>query len=432
MDVCIVGAGYVGLVTGVCFAELGNNVICVDNDKKKIEMLKKLKAPFYEHGLEAMIKENVKSGRLSFAASVKEGVKKSLVIFICVGTPPRTGGGADLSYVENVAKEIAKSMPSYRLVVEKSTVPVETGRWVEHTIKINNKKGIKFDVASNPEFLKEGTAIEDFMHPDRVVIGVETKKARDILMELYRPINAEIVVTDIKSAELIKHASNSFLATKISFINSVANVCESTGADIEKVSYGIGLDKRIGRAFLKSGIGYGGFCFPKDLDAFIHISDKIGYDFSILKAVRKVNEEQKELFVKKIEEALWILKDKTIGVLGLSFKPNTDDMRFAPSIDIINSLMAGGARIKAYDPQAMAKAKDVFKGVKLCKDAYEAARDSDALVILTDWHDFKVLDLKRVKKLLRNPLVLDGRNMFDPAKMKEMGFRYICMGRQTA
>ena len=430
MNIAIIGAGYVGLVTGACFAELGNIVICVDNDPEKIALLKKLKMPFYEKGLDKMVKKNVSRGRLVFTDSIEYAVKKSLVIFICVGTPPREGGEADLSYVEKVATQIARNMTSYRLIIEKSTVPVETGAWIERTVKIASKKGIKFDVASNPEFLKEGTAIEDFMHPDRIVIGVEAKKAKDILTKLYSPIKAEIVVTDIKSAELIKHASNSFLATKISFINSIANICEKTGADIEKVSYGMGLDHRINKAFLKSGIGYGGFCFPKDLDAFIHISEKMGYDFSILKAVRKVNEDQKQVFLKKIEKELWIVKDKSIGVLGLAFKPNTDDMRFAPSIDIIDSLTRSGARVKAYDPQAMEKAGNVLKGVTFCKDIYEAAKDSDALLILTEWQEFKDMNLSRLKKLLKNPLVIDGRNIFDPAKMRKLGFKYISIGRQ--
>jgi len=429
MNVCIIGAGYVGLVTGACFSNLGHKVICVDNDKRKIEMLKKLKMPFYENGLEDMVKRNVKEDRLSFSSSIKEGVKKSVVIFICVGTPPRQNGEADLSYIEHVAREVAKNLSSYRLIVEKSTVPVETGKWVEHTIKLNVKKKVRFDVASNPEFLREGTAIEDFLRPDRVVIGVESKKAKKILSELYRKIDTEIVVTDIKSAELIKHASNSYLATKVSFINSLANICERTGGDIVKVAYGLGLDRRIGKDFLKSGIGYGGFCFPKDLDAFIHISGKLGYDFGILKAARKVNEEQKALFIRKIEEALWIIKGKTIGVLGLSFKPNTDDMRFAPSIDIINSLKEHGAKIKAYDPQAVKNARSILKDVTFCKSPYDVAKNSDALAILTEWHEFEVMDLARIKKLLRKPLIIDGRNIFDPGKMKKLGFRYVSIGR---
>lgn len=429
MNVAIIGAGYVGLVTGACFAELGNKVIVVDNDPEKISLLKNLKMPFYEKGLDRMVKKNVRLGRLVFTETIESAVKKSLIIFICVGTPPKDGGEADLSYVESVAAQIAINMPSYRLIIEKSTVPVETGDWIEHTVRINNKRNIEFDVASNPEFLKEGTAIEDFMHPDRIVIGCETKKAKNLLTRLYQPIKAEVVITDIKSAELIKHASNSFLAAKISFINSIANICEKTGADIEKVSYGIGLDKRIGRAFLKSGIGYGGFCFPKDLDAFIRIADKLGYDFSILKAVRKVNDEQKAIFLKKIENELWVVKDKTIGVLGLAFKPNTDDMRFAPSVDIINSLTHIGAKIKAYDPQAMEKAKAVLKGIDFCKNPYEAAKDSDILLILTEWNEFKTMELGRIKRLLKNPLIIDGRNIFDPVKMKRLGFKYISIGR---
>lgn len=429
MNVCIIGAGYVGLVTGACLADLGHNVVCVDNDKKKIDTLKKGSIPFYEKGLEQMIERNKKAKRLLFISSIKEGVKKSLVVFICVGTPSKANGEADLSYVEHVAKEIARSLSSYRLIVEKSTVPVETGKWVEHTIKINVRKKIKFDIASNPEFLREGSAIEDFMRPDRIVIGVQSNKAKKILLELYKTIKAEVVVTDIKSAELIKHASNSFLAAKISFINSVANVCEHTGADITKVAYGMGLDQRIGKGFLEAGIGYGGSCFPKDVDAFMHISGKLGYDFGMLKAARKVNEEQKALFVRKIEEALWIVKGKTIGVLGLAFKPNTDDMRSAPSIDIINSLRESGARIKAYDPQAMKNARSILKGVTFCKDPYEIARASDAVAVVTEWHEFRVMDLKRIKKLMKNPLVIDGRNIFDPERMQRLGFRYISMGR---
>lgn len=429
MDICIIGAGYVGLVTGACFSELGNRVICVDNDEHKINLLKKLKSPIYEKGLEEMIKKNVLGKRLFFTTSIKEGIKDSVVIFICVGTPPQPNGDVDLSFVENVACQIARYMDSYKLIVEKSTVPVETGKWVEHTVRVNNKKKVKFDVASNPEFLKEGTAIEDFLNPDRIVLGVESKKAKELLLELYKPIKAEVVITDIRSAELIKHASNSFLASKISFINSIANICEMTGADVEKVSYGMGLDKRIGKDFLKSGIGYGGFCFPKDLDAFIHIAEKLGYDFSILKAVRRVNDEQRKLFAKKIEKELKVVKGKTIGILGLAFKPNTDDMRYAPSIDIINTLRQSGALIKAYDPQAMKKAESLLEGIKLCKDLYEACRDTDAVVILTEWREFKAMDLNRVKKLLKKPLIIDGRNIFEPDKMKKLGFRYVSIGR---
>jgi UDPglucose 6-dehydrogenase len=429
MDICVIGAGYVGLVTGACFADMGHKVICVDNDKRKIDLLKKNKPPFYEKGLEEIVRKNVTAGRLSFSYAIKEGVKKSLVIFICVGTPSMANGEADLSYVENVATEIARDMSSYRLIVEKSTVPVETGEWVRHTIKVNVKKRVDFDVASNPEFLREGSAVEDFLRPDRIVIGVESKKAEKILRELYERIDTKVVVTDIKSAELIKHASNSFLAAKISFINSVANICEKTGADIKKVAYGMGLDPRIGGGFLNSGIGYGGSCFPKDVDAFIHISGKLGYDFDILKAVKRVNEDQQRLFVKKIEDALWMIKGKNIGVLGLSFKPNTDDIRSAPSMAVINSLKDNGAKIKVYDPQASKKAAEILKGVVFCEDLYDTAKQSDALVILTEWHEFEIMDLDRIKKLMKNPLIVDGRNIFEPDKIRKAGFKYISIGR---
>ncbi len=377
-----------------------------------------------------LVKNNLKNKRISFTTDLKEGVKQSEIIFIAVGTPPKENGEADLTYVENVASQIAQHMRSYKLIVEKSTVPVETGEWVKHTVKINNRHKVPFDVASNPEFLREGSAIDDFMKPDRIVIGVESKKAKDLLTELYRPLNAPIVITDIKSAEIIKHASNSFLATKISFINAVSNICEKAGADVQKVAQGMGLDKRIGRSFLNAGVGFGGFCFPKDLAAFIRISEKLGCDFGLLKEVEKINEYQKSLLVKKIEQALWIMKGKTIGILGLSFKPNTDDIRFAPALDIIQMLLDEGAKIKAFDPQAIQKVKKVLKGVKFCSDPYETAKGSDCLVIMTEWNEFKELDLKKIKKTMRQPLVVDGRNIYDPEAMRKLGFKYICMGRQ--
>ena len=429
MKITIIGTGYVGLVTGACFAELGNEVICVDNDREKVDRLKKLIMPIYEPGLEEIVKRNFREKRLLFSTSIKEAIKNSEVIFIAVGTPSKKNGEADLTVVEHVAKDIARNMTDYRLIVEKSTVPVHTGEWVEHTIKINVKKKVKFDVASNPEFLREGSAVRDFMHPDRIVIGVESKKAKDILLELYRPLRAHILVTNIKSAELIKHASNSFLATKVSFINAVSQICDKVGADVAKVAEGMGLDKRISKTFLDAGIGYGGFCLPKDLDAFITISKHVGYDFDLLRAVKKVNEEQKMVFIKKIEKALWIIKGKTIAVLGLSFKPNTDDMRYAPSLDIIKILQSEGAKIKAYDPQAMDKARLCIKGVQYCKDAYSAVKDVDCLVLLTEWNEFREIDLVKVKKMMRIPLVVDGRNIWDPKKMKKLGFRYFCVGR---
>ncbi|MEW6556231.1 MAG: UDP-glucose/GDP-mannose dehydrogenase family protein [Elusimicrobiota bacterium] len=429
MKLTIIGTGYVGLTTGVCLAEIGHSVICVDNDSKKIALLKKNKIPIYEPALEKILKKNVKNKHLSFSANIKDAVKKSDVIFMCVGTPPREDGSADLSCIEDVASEIARSMDSYKLIVDKSTVPVETGEKVEMTIKRNLKKNIPFDVASNPEFLREGSAVYDTFHPDRIVIGVSSKKAENILREIYKPLKTKLVVTDIKSAEIIKHASNSFLATKISFINAVANICERCGADVEKVAEGMGLDKRIGSAFLNAGIGFGGFCFPKDIEAFLWISRKLGYEFDLLKNVKEINENQKRDFVKKIEDALWVIKGKTIGILGLAFKPNTDDMRFAPSIDIINLLQNEGAKIKAYDPQATEKAKEVLKNVVYCKNPYKVAEDADCLVILTEWDEIKNVDLKKIKKLLKHPIIIDGRNIFEPAKMAKLDFLYKSIGR---
>lgn len=430
MNISIIGSGYVGLVTGACFAELGNKVICADNDAKKINSLKRGLIPIYEPGLEELISINTKKKRLKFTSNINEAVRSAEVIFIAVGTPSLGNGEADLTGIENVARNIATHINKYCLIVEKSTVPVETGNWVRHTIETYIKRKIKFDVASNPEFLREGQAINDFMHPDRIVIGVESKKAKDILVNLYKPLNAPIVITDIKSAELIKHASNSFLATKISFINAISCVCDKVGADVVEVSRGIGLDKRIGEHFLDAGIGYGGSCFPKDVDAFIHICEKLGYNFHLLKAVREINQQQKIFFLDKIKENLWIIKDKTIGVLGLSFKPNTDDIRNAPSIDIIRALLQEGAKVKVYDPQAQKKAKGLLNKILFCKDPYDACRGSECLLIVTEWDEFKELDFLKIKKLLNRPLIIDGRNIYEPKRMKCLGFTYIGMGRR--
>ncbi len=429
MKISVIGSGYVGLVSGACFASLGNEVLCVDIDAKKIAMLKKGKLPIYEPGLEEMVKETLKNGSLSFTTDLAMAIRKTDVIFIAVGTPPRPNGEADLSYVEDVARTIASQINGYKVVVEKSTVPVQTGEWIEKTLRRYAKKGARFDVASNPEFLREGSAVQDFMNPDRIVLGVGSKKAKEILNNLYKGFKAPIVFTDIKSAEIIKHASNSFLAMKISFINAISRVCELSGADVEQVAAGIGLDRRIGKSFLSAGIGFGGFCFPKDLSAFIRISEKLGYDFQLLKAVEDVNEDQRKFFVRKIEEALWNISGKTIGVLGLAFKPNTDDMRFAPSVDIIAALQSMGAKIKAYDPHAMDKAKESVRNVQFCPDSYAVCKNSDCLVILTEWSEFRELDLARVKKLLHQPVIVDGRNIYDPVKMKEVGFRYFSIGR---
>jgi len=432
MKIAVAGAGYVGLVTAACLAELGNDVVCIDIDEEKIRKLNSSIIPIYEPGLEELAIRNKNENRLAFSTDLKKGIKESDIIFICVGTPPKESGEADLSYVDNAARTIAEVMDSYKLIVEKSTVPVETGDKVARTIKAYNSHKVDFDVVSNPEFLREGSAVNDFMHPDRIVIGSESEKARKIMHELYAPLNAPIIFTDIKSAEIIKHASNSFLAAKISFINAIANICELAGADVEKVADGMGYDKRIGRAFLDAGIGYGGFCFPKDAEAFIRISEKLGYDFKLLKAVQEINYGQKKHFVNKIEKALWVVKNKTIGVLGLAFKPNTDDMRFAPSIDIITDLQKEGAKIKAYDPKSVQKAKEVLRDVIYCSNPYEAAKDADALVILTEWSEFKDLDLKRIKSLMKHSLIIDGRNIFNPEEVKKHGFAYISIGRRDA
>lgn len=431
MNISIIGAGYVGLVTGACLSELGNKVTCVDNDQKKIAALKKGIIPIYEPGLKELVTNNTKKKRLIFTSRIKDAVKNSEVIFIAVGTPPLENGEADLTGIENVARNIAINMDSYRLIVEKSTVPVETGQWVKRTISTYVKKKVKFDVASNPEFLREGSAISDFMHPDRVVVGVESAKAKEILTNLYKPLNAPIVVTNIKSAELIKHASNAFLATKISFINAVSRICDMVGADVKEVAQGMGLDKRIGKSFLNAGIGYGGSCFPKDLDAFVTISEKLGYSFDLLKAVKNINEEQKQLFVKKLKNILWVVKDKTIAMFGLSFKPNTDDIRSAPSLEIIKALKAEGARVKVYDPQATEKAKAYARGAQFCRDPYDACKGADCLLIVTEWDEFKQLDFHRIKRLLKRPLIVDGRNMYDPEKMRAMGFTYVGIGRAS-
>ena len=429
MNLSVIGAGHVGLVTGVCFADLGHSVVVVDRDAKRIAGLKHGRTPYFEPRLDELVARGLRERRLHFTTSLKESITRSTLIFIAVGTPQKADGEADLTDVESVARAIAQHLSSYRLIVEKSTVPVQTGQRLAHTIKTYLKRKCPFDVASNPEFLREGTAIQDFMKPDRIVLGVESRRAKDLLMGLYRPLGVPLVVTDIASAELIKHASNSFLSTKISFINAIAQICERVGADVLQVAHGMGLDPRIGRAFLNAGVGFGGFCFPKDLDAFIKICDRAGYDFALLKAVRAINEEQKRSFAAKIQQALWVLKGKTIGVLGLAFKPNTDDLRYAPALDVIEYLRAEGARVQAFDPQAMDAAARLLTGVKFCRDPYDAARGADAVVILTEWNEFNELDFPRLKRLMRQPLILDGRNMYDPVRLKALGFRYLGVGR---
>ena len=437
MNISVVGSGYVGLVTGVCLAEIGHKVICVDNDQEKIKKLKQGEIPIFEPQLDVLLHKNISNKRLSFTSRIGEAAKKSTVIFIAVGTPSKKNGEPDLIYVENVAREIALNMDSYKLIVEKLTVPAETGHRVDRTIRINlpdkfkkgNKITVDFDVASNPEFLREGSAVHDFLNPDRIVIGTETARAERLLREIYEPLKAHLVVTDIKSAELIKHASNAFLAAKISFINAIAQICDRVGADVLKVAEGMGLDKRIGRKFLDAGIGYGGSCFPKDVDAFIHLSEKCGYQFNLLKEVKEINEYQKSYFVKLIEDKLWNLKNKTIGVLGLAFKPDTDDMRNAPSVDIINSLLREGARVKVYDPQAMPKAKEVVKKAVFCKTIYDLARGCDCLLILTDWDEFKEINFEKVKSIMRHAIIFDGRNLYHDKNWNKLGFEYYGVGR---
>lgn len=429
MRLSIIGSGHVGLVSGACFAEIGHSVICLDSDREKIEKLSKGVIPIYEPGLEELVEKGRNSGKLLFTPDLSKAVRDSDVIFVAVGTPPRPGGKADLSYVEAVCRDISEVMDSYKVIVEKSTVPVRTGEWVKRTLE-RNINSVDFDVVSNPEFLREGTAIKDFMQPDRIVIGVESERAEKIMREIYAPLSAPIVITDIKSAEIIKHASNSFLSLKISYINAIAAICELTGADVEKVATGIGLDKRIGASFLKAGIGYGGSCFPKDISAFIDIAGELGYDFELLKVVEKINNVQREKIIKKLRDVLWTLSNKTVGILGLSFKPDTDDMREAPSIYIVNELQKEGSNIRAYDPAAMENARRILKGITYCENAYEVAEGCHAIMVLTEWRQFQELDLEEIKKRMVQPVIVDGRNIYDPVEMKKLGFTYVSVGRQ--
>jgi len=429
MKLTIIGTGYVGLVTGACFAEVGHQVICVDNNVEKVKLLKDGGIPIYEPGLQEMVARNVAQGRLRFTPSTAEGVHGSDVIFIAVPTPPQADGSVDLSFIESVAREIAGAMTAYKIVVDKSTVPVKTGDKVSETIKRYCKARVDFDVVSNPEFLREGFAVEDLMKPDRIVIGARSQRPVAAMKEVYGPFNAPIIVTDINSAELIKHAANSFLALKISYINAISVICEASGANVQEVANGMGMDARIGRRFLDAGLGFGGSCFPKDLSAFIKISEHLGYDFRLLKEVQRINADQMERFLKKIAETLWVLKDKRIGVLGLAFKQNTDDVRLSPAIELCQRLLKEGAALRVHDPKAMEKAKDVLKNVTYVDDMNDVAEGCDALVIATEWPIFKKLDLERARRLLTHPILFDGRNLFDAAEMEQMGFLYKSVGR---
>lgn len=429
MKLTIIGTGYVGLVTGTCFAEVGHHVVCVDSDTAKVKVLQGGGIPIYEPGLEELVKKNVAAGRLSFTASTADGVEKSDVIFIAVPTPPQPDGSVDMSYIERVAREIAGAMTDYKIIVDKSTVPVRTGDKVAETIKRYCKAKVEFDVVSNPEFLREGFAVEDLMKPDRIVVGVRSPRPVAAMKQVYEPFNAPIIITDINSAELIKHASNSFLALKISYINAVSVLCEATGANVQEVATGMGLDERIGRRFLNAGIGFGGSCFPKDLSAFIKISEQSGYDFRLLKEVQHINAEQMERFVRKITDTLWVLKGKTIGVLGLAFKQNTDDVRSSPAIDLCQRLLKEGAALRVHDPKGMDKARAILPNVTYVADMNAVAENCDALVVATEWDEFKQLDLERARKGLTHPIMFDGRNLFDAAEMEKRGWIYKSVGR---
>lgn len=429
MKLTIIGTGYVGLVTGACFAEVGHHVVCVDNNAEKVKLLQAGGIPIYEPGLEELVRKNVAAGRLSFTTSTAEGVAKSDIIFIAVPTPPQPDGSVDMSFIEKVAREIAAAMTEYKVIVDKSTVPVKTGDKVAETIKRYCKAKVEFDVVSNPEFLREGFAVEDLMKPDRIVIGVRSPRPVAAMNKVYEPFNAPIIITDINSAELIKHASNSFLALKISYINAVSVLCEATGANVQEVANGMGLDERIGRRFLNAGIGFGGSCFPKDLSAFIRISEQVGYDFRLLKEVQRINAGQMERFVKKIVDTLWVLKDKTIGVLGLTFKQNTDDVRSSPAIELCQRLIQEGAALRVHDPKGMDKARAILPGVTYVEDMNAVADGCDALVVATEWDEFKKIDVARAQKALTHPIMFDGRNLFDREEMEKLGWVYKSIGR---
>jgi UDPglucose 6-dehydrogenase len=432
MHITVIGTGYVGLVTGACFAEFGVDVTCVDIDEGKINRLKDGIIPIYEPGLDQLVSRNVQAGRLHFTTDLREAVERSLVIFIGVGTPPKPDGSPDMSYVESAATSIAEFMTDYKVIVTKSTVPVGTGKWLRGLIGERQKKKINFGIASNPEFLREGAAINDFMRPDRVVIGSDDETALAIMKDLYRPlylIETPIVITSLEAAELTKYAANAFLATKISFINEIANLCDKIGCDVHDVARGMGMDKRIGSKFLHPGPGFGGSCFPKDTSALTKIARQFGAESLIVDAVIEVNKRQRMAMIPKIEKLVGDLGGKTIAVLGLSFKPETDDMREAPAIDIINELKKCGAKVKAYDPVAISEAKHFLPDIAYCKDEYEAIKDADALVFMTEWNQFRALDLAKVKKLLKSPKIADLRNIYEPKDMREQGFEYVGVGR---
>jgi UDPglucose 6-dehydrogenase len=434
MHISVIGTGYVGLVTGACFAEFGVSVTCMDNDARRIEKLEKGEIPFFEPGLAELVAKGVKEGRLSFTTNIAQAVDKALVIFIAVGTPPSPDGSADLSFVKEVGRGIALHMNSYKVIVTKSTVPVGTGEAIREVVKKTQKSPIRFDMVSNPEFLREGSAIEDFMRPNRVVIGADSDQAVAIMKDLYRPlylIETPIVVTDVPTAELIKYASNAFLATKISFINEIANLCERVGANVQMVAKGMGLDHRIGSKFLHAGPGFGGSCFPKDLAALIQTGERNGYPMQIATAASRVNDIQRGWMIDKIRETVGGLKGKTLAMLGLSFKPNTNDLREAPALAIGRELLAEGATIRAYDPEALTEACQMMPELQPCRDTYHAAEGADALVIMTEWNVFRNLDFEKLKAAMRAPVVLDLRNVYDPERVTAAGFKHVSVGRSA-
>ncbi len=430
MNVCVVGTGYVGLVTGTVFADLGNDVVCIDKDADKVAMLQDGIMPIYEPGLEEMVKRNTEENRLTFSTDLAEGVRRSTVIFIAVGTPPKDDGETDLIFIEAVAREIAEHMTEYKVVVNKSTVPVGTGDFVRRVIRDNCRPGVEFDVVSCPEFLKEGSAIQDSLDPDRIVIGAPSQTVAMNLLELYAPIEKPMLITDVESAEMIKYASNAFLATKISFINSIANICEKAGADITQVAKGMGYDTRIGKEFLQAGLGYGGSCFPKDTLSLRHVAGKFGETTALFDSVIEINADRVPRFLRRIEERMGDLNGKTLGILGLAFKPNTDDLREAKSLEIIEALQGKGAAIRVYDPIAAEGAKKLLRSdVVFCDSAYQVAEGCDALVVVTDWNEFKLLNLDKIKAVMNTPIIFDGRNIYSPEKLRKLGIEYYSIGR---